>query len=59
MHGQHLPLVGTLDREGGAIGVFITLENATSHMTDETASADIGGVRGCGVGGFYAPCRSA
>ena len=39
MHGQHLPLVGTLRREGGAIGVFITLEKATSHMTDEAASA--------------------
>ena len=26
--------VGTLDREGGAIGLFIT-----SHMTDEAASA--------------------
>jgi site-specific DNA-methyltransferase (adenine-specific) len=32
-------LVGTVDREGGAIGVFITLEKATSHMIDEAASA--------------------
>ena len=37
--GDIRDLVGTLDREGGAIGVFITLENATSHMTDEAASA--------------------
>ena len=32
-------LRGTLDREGGAIGVFITLEKSTSHMDDEAASA--------------------
>ena len=32
--GDIRDLVGTLDREGGAIGVFITLEKATSHMTD-------------------------
>ncbi len=31
--------VGTLDREDGAIGVFITLEKATSYMNDEAASA--------------------
>ena len=37
--GDIRDLVGTLDREGGAIGVFITLEKATSHMTDEAASA--------------------
>ncbi len=33
--GDIRDLVGTLDREGGANGVFITLEKATSHMTDE------------------------
>ena len=37
--GDIRDLVGTLDREGGAIGVFITLEKATSHMTNEAASA--------------------
>ena len=37
--GDIRDLVGTLDREGGAIGVFITLEKANSHMTDEAASA--------------------
>ena len=30
----------------------VTLENATSHMTDEAASADIGGVRAVGSEGF-------
>ncbi|MEO6050025.1 MAG: restriction endonuclease [Pyrinomonadaceae bacterium] len=39
--GDIRDLVGTLRREGGAIGVFITLERATSHMTDEAASAGI------------------
>ena len=37
--GDIRDLVGTLRREGGAIGVFITLEKASSHMTDEAASA--------------------
>ena len=37
--GDIRDLVGTVDREGAAIGVFITLEKATSHMIDETASA--------------------
>lgn len=37
--GDVRDLVGTLDREGAAIGVFITLEKATSHMIDEAASA--------------------
>ena len=37
--GDIRDLVGTLDREGGAIGIFITLEKASSHMTDEAASA--------------------
>ncbi len=37
--GDIRDLVGTLDREGGAISVLITLEKATSHMTDEAASA--------------------
>ena len=37
--GDIRDLVGTLRREGGAIGVFITLEKASFHMTDEAASA--------------------
>jgi len=37
--GDIRDLVGTLDREGGAIGVFLTLEKATSHMTDEAVSS--------------------
>ena len=37
--GDIRDLVGTVDREGAAIGVFITLEKATSHMIDEAASA--------------------
>ena len=37
--GDIRDLVGTLRREEGSIGVFITLENPTSHMTDEAASA--------------------
>ena len=37
--GDIRDLVGTLRSEGGAIGVFITLEKATSHMIDEAASA--------------------
>ena len=37
--GDIRDLVGTLDPEGGAIGVFITLEEATSYMTDEAYSA--------------------
>lgn len=37
--GDIRDLVGTVDREGSAIGVFITLEKATSHMIDEAASA--------------------
>lgn len=38
--GDIRDLVGTLDREGAAIGVFITLEKPTSHMINEAASAD-------------------
>ena len=38
--GDIRDLVGTLDREGGAIGVFITLEKPTAHMINEAASAD-------------------
>ncbi len=30
-------LVGTFDLEGGAIGVFLTLEKAMSHMTGDAA----------------------
>ncbi len=37
--GDIRDLVGTVEREGGAIGVFITLEKASSHMTDEATSA--------------------
>ena len=37
--GDIRDLVGTLEREGGAIGVFITLEKASSHMIDEATSA--------------------
>ena len=39
--GDIRDLVGTLEREKGAIGVFITLEPATSHMTSEAASAGL------------------
>ncbi len=38
--GDIRDLVGTVDRENAAIGVFLTLEKATSHMIDEAASAD-------------------
>ncbi len=41
--GDIRDLVGTIDREGAAIGVFLTLEKPTSHMVDEAATA-----------GFYA-----
>jgi len=37
--GDIRDLVGTLQREGAAIGVFLTLEPATSHMLNEAASA--------------------
>ncbi len=37
--GDIRDLVGTVERESAAIGVFITLEKATSHMTDEAAAA--------------------
>jgi site-specific DNA-methyltransferase (adenine-specific) len=37
--GDIRDLVGTVEREGAVIGVFITLEKATSHMIDEAASA--------------------
>jgi len=37
--GDIRDLVGTVDRENAAIGVFITLEKPTSHMIDEAASA--------------------
>ncbi len=37
--GDIRDLVGIVEREGAAIGVFMTLEKATSHMTDEAASA--------------------
>ncbi len=37
--GDIRDLVGTLDREGAAIGVFITLENPTRDMVKEALSA--------------------
>ncbi len=37
--GDIRDLVGTLDRENAAIGVFITLEDATKDMKKESASA--------------------
>lgn len=37
--GDIRDLVGTLQREGGAIGVFITLEPASKDMTTEAVSA--------------------
>ena len=37
--GDIRDLVGTVEREDAAIGIFITLEKATSHMIDEAASA--------------------
>ena len=37
--GDIRDLVGTVRREGAAIGVLITLEKATSHMENEAASA--------------------
>jgi site-specific DNA-methyltransferase (adenine-specific) len=37
--GDIRDLVGTIDREGAAIGVFLTLEPPTSHMQNEAASA--------------------
>jgi len=39
--GDIRDLVGTRRREGGAIGVFITLEKSTSHMDNEAASAGL------------------
>ena len=39
--GDIRDLVGTLEREKGAIGVFITLEPPTSHMINEAASAGL------------------
>jgi site-specific DNA-methyltransferase (adenine-specific) len=38
--GDIRDLVGTLQREGGAIGVFITLEPPSRDMTTEAVSAD-------------------
>jgi len=37
--GDIRDLVGTIDRESAAIGVFLTLEPATSHMLNEAATA--------------------
>ncbi len=37
--GDIRDLVGTIDREGAAIGVFITLENPSRDMTGEAVSA--------------------
>ena len=37
--GDIRDLVGTIDREGAAIGVFLTLEGSSSHMRNEAASA--------------------
>ena len=37
--GDIRDLVGTIDRESAAIGVFLTLEKPTSHMLNEAASA--------------------
>ena len=37
--GDIRDLVGTIDREGAVIGVFLTLEEPSSHMINEAASA--------------------
>ena len=37
--GDIRDLVGTVDREKAAIGVFLTLEESTSHMRQEAVSA--------------------